>query len=183
MTMQFLFRCFAGALFLFSAQAASAQQQAPQTPSQVLSQFPSGGADMEAQIQSLLNANRGNLGAIIDFAKTATNDQRKSIASALATFAKAIAANEPGYVTQLQQAVANAGLPEFAKAYAEAAGDTGTASAGGGGGGGGPTAVGPPTGGPNTGAILPASTFVATQSLGLTGVPGLGGITPVSPTQ
>ena len=53
-----------------------------------------------------------NLAAIIASAKAATEDQRKAIALALANDA----ANDPGFVTQIQQAVANAGLPELSKA-------------------------------------------------------------------
>jgi hypothetical protein len=177
MTIRFVFRCLAGAVFLLSAQAATAQQQAPQTPAQVMSQYPNGGPDLITQVESLMNADRGNLGAIIAFAKTATEDQRKAIAQGLANVAKAFAASDPGYVNTIARAVDDSGLPEFGKAYAEAAGDTGTASTGGGGGGGGPTAVGPPTGGSNTGAPPVGSTFVVNQSSFITGgggVPGIG---------
>jgi hypothetical protein len=139
---------------------------------------------MTAEVQALMNADRTNLSAIIAFAKAATEDQRKAIAQGLAQVAKANAANDPSFVTQIQQQVAAAGLPEFAKAYADAAGDTGTASTGGGGGGGGgPTAVGPPGGGSNTGTIFPGSTFAATQASGLTTTGSIGtiGNNPVSP--
>jgi len=179
MSVRFVVRCIAVAALLLSAQGASAQ--VTKSPSEVLSAYPNGGTVMADQVQALLNADRTNLAAIIAFAKTATEDQRKAIAQGLAQVAKSYAASDPAFTTQIAQSVANAGLPEFAKAYAEAAGDTGTASVGGGGGGGGPTAAGPPNGGQNGGALFPGSTSVVTQSL-LTGGGSLGGIGSVSPT-
>jgi hypothetical protein len=182
MMVRFVVRCLAIAALLMSAQVANAQL-APQTPGQVLSQFPGGGPPMESQVQSLLNADKANLAAIITFAKTATEDQRKAIARALAQIAKSYAANDPAFATQIQQQVAASGLPEFAKAYAEAAGDTGTASTGGGGGGGGggPTGGGAPTGGPNAGTAVGNNTAVTT-STGLIsgGSPSGGGSSQIS---
>jgi hypothetical protein len=154
--------CLVGAAFMLSAQMAHAQQSTALTPAEVaafqanpvqlLNQFPNGGPDMIKQIVGLLGGDKGTLSTIIGLAKTADQDQRKAMAAALAQVAKANAASDPGFANQIQQAVASSGLPEFAKAYAEAAGDTGTASTGGGGGGGGgPTVIGPPTGGQNAG--------------------------------
>ena len=184
----------AGVILLLSAQNVVAQQgPAAQTPVQVLSQYPDGGAALESQVQTLMNADRSNLAAIIAFARTATEDQRKAIARGLANVAKAYAASEPGFAAQIQRSVAAAGLPDFAKAYAEAAGDTGTAAAGGGGGGGGgPTAIGPPQGGSNSGAFVEGNNFAATSTSGLLTPGGLGSagttttstqntVTPVSP--
>ena len=176
---RFVFGSFAGVFLLLSAQVVPAQQgPAAQTPAQVLSQYPDGGVAMETQVQTLMNADRASLAAIIAFARTATEDQRKAIARGLANVAKAYAASDPSFATQIQRSVAGAGLPEFAKAYAEAAGDTGTAAAGGGGGGGGggPTAIGPPQGGPNSGTITDGSNFAPTLSSGLLSPGGLGGV-------
>jgi hypothetical protein len=142
-----------------------------------LSQFTDGGQGMENAVQTLLSADRANLAAIIGFAKTANEDQRKAIGRALAAYAQASAkAGDPGFANTIQQTVVNAGLPELQKAYADAGGDTGTAAGGGGGGGGGggPTAVGPPIGGQNTGGLLSGNT-VPTQATGLLGAGGLGG--------
>src|SRR5690349_14598126 len=101
----------AGAIFLLSAQVVPAQQgPAAQTPAQVLSQYPDGGVAMETQVQSLMNADRANLAAIIAFARTATEDQRKAIARGLANVAKAYAASDPAFATQIQREVAGAGL-------------------------------------------------------------------------
>jgi hypothetical protein len=170
MTVRFIVKCFAITAILLSAQVASAQQQ---TPAQVLGQgqLADGGKSMEDAVQSLMNADKANLAAIIAFAKTGNEDQRKAIGKALANVAKAYAAGgDPGSANSLQQAVVSAGLPEMAKAYADAGGDTATASTGGGGGGGGgATQVGPPTGGSNTGITGGGNNFAANQASGLTG--------------
>lgn len=177
-------RGIAIAALLLSTQAAIAQTGSTgQSPSQVLSQYNDGGRAMQDAVQSLMNADKANLAAIIAFAKTANEDQRKAIGAALANVAKAYASGgDPGSANSIQQSVVTAGLPELAKAYADAGGDTGTASTGGGGGGGGATQVGPPTGGPNTGTNVVGSNFAATQASSLTGNnSGGGGFTPVTP--
>lgn len=183
MTVRFAVRCLVGASLILSAQVANAQVSGQSTlpasavtafqanPGQLLTQFPNGGPDMINQIVSLLGADRAALPTIITLAKTANEDQRKAMAGALAQVAKSLASGDPAFANQIQQTVAASGLPEFAKAYAEAAGDTGTAAAGGGGGGGGggPTAGGAPTGGSNGGGTVAGSTGAATQTSGLTG--------------
>jgi hypothetical protein len=165
-----LLRSFAVAGLLLSAQAASAQ--GPTNVGQDLgqSQFANGGQAMANEVQTLLG-DKANLAAILAFARTANEDQRKAIALGLFQTAKAA---DPGWATQIQNAVAL--IPELAKAYADASGDTGTASTGGGGGGGGggPTAGGPPTGGPNGGNGPNGSTFTTTQNSGIISS-GLGG--------
>lgn len=174
-------RCLAVAAVVLSAQAANAQTTPGQSPPSVAqtlsqSQFVNGGLVMANEVQALL-ADKTTLAAIIAFARTANEDQRKAIGQGLAQTAKAsVSGGDPGYANQIQQAVAGSGLPELAKAYAEAAGDTATASigGGGGGGGGGPTAGGPPTGGTNNGNAPGGSTSTRTQAFGLTGS-GLGG--------
>ena len=178
-----------GALLLFSPHLANAQVagRAPAVsaaavatfqanPSQLLSQFPNGGAGLTKNVSDLVGSDKATLAAIITLAKNANEDQRKAIADGLAQIAKAYAADgsDPGigFATQIQHAVANAGLPEFARAYAAASGDTGTASTGGGGaggGGGGPNTAGAPTGGSNGGGTTGGSTSTTTQSSGLTG--------------
>jgi hypothetical protein len=173
-------KCLAGAAFMLSAQFAVAQQTPSPTPSQVLSQFPGGGPDMVAQVQNLLNSDRANLVAILAFAKTATEDQRKAIAQGLAGVAKAYAASDPAFATQIQEQVAASGIPELAKAYAEAAGDTGTASAGGAGGAGGGQVGNFPTGGQNNGIFTSSSPVPTTPSEITSG--SLGGSTFVSNT-
>ncbi len=164
-----------GAALLLSASVASVQAQGttpPPTVSQLLAQYPNAGADFINQIRSLLAADKNNLAAIIAAARTANEDQRKALAQALADYAKSVAAGDPAFANQIQQAVATSGIPEFAKAYADAAGDTGTAATGGGGGaggggGGGPSGTGAPTGGLNSSGISTASNAVTNQGTNL----------------
>lgn len=183
MTVRFIVKCLAIVGLLLSAQVASAQSTG-QSPSQVLVQFSNGGKDMENAVQTLMNADKANLAAIIAFAKTANEDQRKAIGKALADVAKAYAAGgDPANANSIQQAVVTAGLPELAKAYADAGGDTGTASTGGGGGGGGPTASGPPTGGPNTGSTVGGTNFANQASSLIGGGVGGGGFSTPSPAR
>ena len=145
-------------------------------PGQLLSQFPNGSPEMAKQVRDLVGSDKATLSAIIALAKAANEDQRKAIAQGLADAAKAYATNDPAFVNQIQLAVANAGILEFAKAYAEAAGDTATASTGGGGGaggaggGGGPNVAGAPTGGSNGGGISSGTSSAVTTNTGsLTG--------------
>jgi hypothetical protein len=180
MTVRFVVRCFAIVALLLSAQVARAQQQ---TPAEVLNQaqLANGGRAMEDAVQNLMTADKANLAAIIAFAKTANEDQRRAIGKGLANVAKAYAAGgDPANANSIQQAVVNSGLPELAKAYADAGGDTGTASIGGGGGTGGLNS--PPTGGPNTGTTVGGNSFAANQASNLSGGNvGGGGFSSSSP--
>jgi hypothetical protein len=182
-----------GAVFALSVQFANAQTPgggAPPSvvaafqanPSQLLTQFPNGGPDMTSQVRALITADRTTLSTIISLARNANQDQRKALAQALADTAKQAAANDPAFANQIQQAVATSGISEFAKAYAEAAGDTGTASTGGGGGGGGPNVPGAPTGGPNTGGFPGGNSVVANGFTNLLTGGSLGGAGGTSTT-
>ena len=190
MIVRVIARCFFAALVVLLSQSANAQSGGTTplpasavaafqaNPGQLLTQFPNGGPDMVNQVRGLIAADRTTLASLIALAKNATQDQRKALAQALAEVAKANAGNDPAFANQIQQAVATSGIDEFAKAYAEAAGDTGTASTGSGGGGGGPNFAGTPTGGPNTGGFPTGNnTTPNTFSNLLTGGPlgGLGG--------
>jgi hypothetical protein len=183
---RFVVWCFIGGFLMLSPQFANAQISGQgmtlsasdisafqANPGQLLSQFPDGGPGLVKQVRDLVSSDRTTLAAIIALAKPANQDQRKAIAQALAQVAKAYAKDDPASSNQIQQAVVNSGLPEFAKAYAEAAGDTGTASTGGGGGGGGGPINGPPIGGPNGVGIGFGNTAV-TNGANLGGVIGLG---------
>jgi hypothetical protein len=175
MAVRFFVRCLAIGAMLLSAQAVSAQPGPGPGPSpgEIMSQpqFVNGGQGLANAIQSLMGDKlTATLAAIINFAKTANEDQRKAIGQGLAAAAKASATGgDPGFVNTIQQAVANSGLPELQKAYADAGGDTGTASTGGGGGGGGggPTAAGPPTGGANAGPGGQGNTFAGNPGTNL----------------
>jgi hypothetical protein len=188
MLFRFFVRFSFGAVLLLSGQSAYAQiaGQSPAlqppaiaafqaNPGQMLSQFPNGGRDLTKQVQDLVGSDKATLAAIIALAKNANNDQRKAIADGLAQAAKAYASGDPGFANQIQQSVASSGLPEFTKAYAEAAGDSGTAATGGGGGGsgGGPVA-GPQSGGANSGSVASGSSSSVNSGSGLVGVSGLG---------
>lgn len=176
---RFFIRFFIGAAFLLSAQFAMAQapSQGTANPTQSLGQFRDGGPDMVKEIRDIVAADKNAVPTIINFAKTANEDQRKAIAEALAQVAKSNAQNDPAFANQIQQQVAASGIPELAKAYAEAAGDTGTASTGGGGGGGGggPSGTGAPTGGQNTGTAPGPNSFAANTFSNLLTGQSLGG--------
>lgn len=185
MIVRFVVRFIAVSALLLMAQAASAQSGP--SPAEILSQaqYVNGGQGLASTVQSLMNdKSPATLAAIINFAKTANEDQRKAIGQGLAQAAKAaVTGNDPGFANTIQQAVVNAGLPDLQKAYADAGGDTGTASTGGGGGGGGggPTAGGPPTGGPNTGNTAGGNTSTPNQAFSLTNSTlGGGGFSQVS---
>jgi hypothetical protein len=165
MMFRLVVRCSIAAIFVLCAQLANAEvagqgsKMAPAevaaflaNPGQVMSQFPNGGPGLVKVVGDLMGSDKATLATLIAFAKTANEDQRKAIAQGLAQAAKAYAAGDPAFANQIQTSVANSGLPEFSKAYAEAAGDTGTAATGGGGGGGGPNVAGTPTGGQNNGS-------------------------------
>jgi hypothetical protein len=172
-----------GAALLFSIHGASAQIAGGGTrvppaaiaafqnnPGQLLTQFPGAGPGLVKQVRDLLASDKATLPSIVGLLNVASPDQQIAIADALAQVAKAYSRNDPGFANQIQQAVANTGIPEVSKAYAEAAGDTGTASTGGGGGGGaGGGQVGSiPGGGPNNG-IFTNSTPVPTKPGSVTG--------------
>jgi hypothetical protein len=158
-------KCVIGAVFLLTVSSAHAQMggQGPKVPTstitefqnnpgQLLMQFPGAGPGLVKQVRDLLTTDKATLPSIIGLLKLASPDQQIAIADALAQVAKAYSKGDPAFANEIQQAVANAGIPEVSKAYAEAAGDTGTASTGGGGAGGGQ--VGSfPTGGQNNGSF------------------------------
>ena len=181
-------RCSFGAIFVLFAQLANAQVAGQgaalppaaiaaflANPGQVMGQFPNGGPGLVKEVSDLMGSDKTTLATLIAFAKTANEDQRKAIAQGLAQVAKAYAAGDPAFANQIQTSVANAGLPEFAKAYAEEAGDTGTAATGGGGGGGGPNVAGAPTGGQNSGSTTGTGGGTNNRPTGLLGSSGVGG--------
>jgi len=174
-----------GAALLFSVHGANAQIAGGGTkvpastvsafqnnPGQLLTQFPGAGPGLVKQVRDLLSTDKATLPSIIGLLKLASPEQQIAIADALAQVAKAYSKSDPAFANQIQQAVANAGIPEVSKAYAEAAGDTGTASTGGGGGGAGGGQTGaPPTGGQNNGTF-PTTNGVNTIPNTITGGSG-----------
>jgi hypothetical protein len=195
MMVRFVVRCLVGGSLVLSSQFANAQIPGGATlpapvvsgflanPSQLLSQFPAGGPGLVKQVRDLLATDKSTLPTLITVLKLGTPDQQTAIARALAEIAKAYAQNDPAFSNQIQTAVAASGIPDVIKAYAEIAGDTGTASTGGGGGGGngGPNGTGAPGGGPNTGAFNPGNSFAPNGfSLATGGNVGSGGFSEVS---
>lgn len=175
-----------GAALLFSVHGANAQiagggAKVPaatvaafqNNPGQLLTQSPGAGPGLVKQVRDLLSTDKATLPSIIGLLKLASPEQQIAIADALAQVAKAYSKSDPAFANQIQQAVANAGIPEVSKAYAEAAGDTGTASTGGGGGGAGGGQVGQtPTGGQNNGTFTntnPVNTVPNTITGGTSG--------------
>jgi|SRR5581483_959087 len=174
-------KCIAGAVFLLAAGTANAQiggqgQKVPAStitafqnnPGQLLTQFPGAGPELVKQVRDILTTDKATLPAILGLLKLASPDQQIAIADALAQVAKAYAKSDPIFANQIQQGVANAGIPEVAKAYAEAAGDTGTAATGGGGGASGSQTGAFPTGGQNNGTFT-SSSPVTTKGNTITG--------------
>jgi hypothetical protein len=181
---RFIAKGIVGAALLFSIHGASAQiaGQGPKVPAaaiaafqsnpgQLLTQFPGAGPGLVKQIHDLVTTDKATLPSIIGLLALASPDQQIAIADALAQVAKAYSKTDPGFANQIQQAVANAGIPEVSKAYAEAAGDTGTAATGGGGGGAGGGQVGSIPGGGQNGGIFTNATPVNTIPTTITGGP------------
>jgi len=184
-----------GAALLLSVHGASAQvagvgtkvpastvSEFQSNPGRLLTQFPGAGPALVKQVRDLLGTDKATLPSIIGLLKLASPEQQIAIADALAQVAKAYSKSDPAFANQIQQEVANAGIPEVSKAYAEAAGDTGTASTGGGGGGGaGGGQVGaPPTGGQNNGTFANTSGVNTTPNTIVGG--GLGGTSDITST-
>jgi hypothetical protein len=185
MVAKFVAGSLVGAMLVLSPHFASAQQggNLPAStvssfvanPSQLLTQFPNGGPGMGAQVRGLLQTDRSTLSAVVGLLASSNEAQRKMIAETLAQIAKQYSSSEPAFANQIQQAVANSGLQDVIRAYAEVAGDTGTAATGAGGGGGGaggtggggPNTAGAPTGGNNSGGNATGNNAVQTQANGL----------------
>jgi hypothetical protein len=174
-----------GAFLLASVQFASAETSSLSNPAQFLAQFPSG-AGLAAQVRNLLASDKSTLSQLIGLLGSANGDQQNAIADGLAQAAKFYIRTDPAcapsapstpvcFGTQIQQAVANTNDPNFIKAYASIAGDTGTASTGGGGGAGGGQTGNIATGGSSTGGITQGQTFSPNTFTNLLTSSGAGG--------
>jgi hypothetical protein len=177
MNIKFVFSCFCSILFLaFASFAHAAVGDGPpnanlNSPAAFLAQFPNGGDKLASEVRNLLSADKAALPQLMGLLPAANGAQQDAIANGLAQAAKlylrvdpACGLNAPAspvcFATQIQQAVANSNDPNFIKAYASMAGDTGTASTGGGGGGGGGQTSGNiASGGSNTGNTTPNTSF------------------------
>lgn len=148
-------------------------------PAQLLSDFPTGGAQMISRVRDLIASNPDALAAIMAQLANANRDQQAAVGSGLGQAARICLRTDQAFATQIQQAIASQGTDAAKNAYAAVnpdvqIGATGGAGAGGGTGVGGPTGG---TGGGSGGAFGPAlSSLGATNqgTIGLTGTSGSG---------
>lgn len=154
-------------------------------PSQLLTQFPSGGGQMISRLRDLLASDPAVLSPILTLIPNANKDQKSAIGAALAQAAKLYGRSDQTFANQIQQAVANTQDQELIVAYAASAGDQPIGGVGGGASGGGPGGGSSPLGGApgSTGAaqsIGPA--FADTGAFSVTGGPTGGGFNNTSTT-
>jgi hypothetical protein len=102
-------------------------------PSQILSQFPNGGAQMIARLRDLLASDPATLSAIVALIANANKEQKAAMGAALAQAAKLYAGIDPTFAVQIQRGVANTQDQEVILAFAAAAGDLPIAAGVGGG--------------------------------------------------
>ena len=162
--MRHLVVCFATAVMLSTAATAagaavySPQQQLPTSvvdvfkgaPSDLLKQYPDGGAQMISRVRDLAASDPTTLPMLVDLLKgTLTPSQQSAIVTGLAQVARLASRTDQAYYTEIQDAIAKAGNKEASDLYASLTGNIGTgagaAGGGGGGAGGGGTGAGGPT--------------------------------------
>jgi len=154
----------------------SPQQQLPTSvvdtfktaPSDLLKQYPDGGAQMISRVRDLAASDPSTLPLLVDLLKSKLpSSQQSAIVAGLAQVARLAVRTDPAYYNDIQEAMAKSGNKEASDQYASLTGNTATGAggAGGGGAGGGGTGAGGPTstsgfvfGGSNAGG---ASTFGA----------------------
>jgi hypothetical protein len=128
------------------------------SPSQVLTNNPTGGALLVSKIRALILESPTTLSAVIALLASANENQQSAIGAGLGQAALALVSTNPAYATEIQQALAASGVQVAITSFASVTGNVPTAAtdAGGGGGGGGiggPTGnSGLPTGGANGGS-------------------------------
>ena len=177
----FGFGVLAAAAFATMVSAASAavytpQQQLPQqtiadfnkSPTSLLQQFPSGGAQMISRVRDLGASDPSTLPGLISLLKTPglPVDQRNAIVAGLAQVARLASKTDQAYADEIQRAVVGTNDAAVIAAYQAATGDVAIAAAGGGGAGGGGSGAGGPTG--STGFV-----FGGNNSGGATTIGGL----------
>lgn len=117
-------------------------------PSQLLQQFPQGGAALISRVRDLAASDPTTLPLLIDLLKSADpKTQIPAIAAGLAQVARLASKTDQAYATEIQNAIGASGNQVAIAAYQAATGDVAIAATGGGGGaGGGGTGGGGPTG-------------------------------------
>jgi len=112
-------------------------QQFLANPSQVLAQFPGGGARLISLIRDAAVFDPSALNAIIALLGNANPDQQMAIGSGLGQAALLEQRTNQAYATQIQDAIGASGVQNAILAFAGVTGNVQTAAGGGGGGGGG----------------------------------------------
>ncbi|MDD1532474.1 MULTISPECIES: hypothetical protein [unclassified Bradyrhizobium] len=109
------------------------------SPSNLLSQYPGGGAQMISRVRDLGASDPTTLPALIALLKDSatTQDQMRAIVAGLAQVARMAAQTDQAFANEIQTAIAGTNNPDVIAAYQAATGDVAIAAAGGGAGGGG----------------------------------------------
>jgi len=172
---RYLARAAAGTLiasFMLTAAATSGAQAATvdeflANPTQVMAQYPNGGADLISLIRDVATSHPEALATITSLLSSGNVDQQAAVGSGLGQAYKIVLNTDQAYAAQIAAAVAGSSSDNAKTAYSGATGNvsiasTGGGAAGGGGGGGsgggsGGTAGGSgfggtPTGGSNSGS-------------------------------
>jgi len=140
-------------------------QQFLANPSQVLAQFPGGGARLISLIRDAAVFDPSALNAIIALLGNANPDQQMAIGSGLGQAALLEQRTNQAYATQIQEALGASGNQNAIIAFAGVTGNVQTAAGGGGGGGGGGSFTGSaPCCGNNTGTSTFGSSSTQTSS-------------------
>jgi hypothetical protein len=156
---------------VWSAAYAPGQQLSAQTvadftanPSQLLSQFSSGGGQMISRLRDLLASDPATLAPILSLLANANAEQKAAMGAAIAQAAKLYQRADQTFAAQIQQAVANTQDQELIVAYAAAMGDQPIGAGGG---------FGVSGGGPGGGSNPLGAGFLGTgaaQAIGIGGV-------------
>ena len=106
-------------------------------PTQLLQQFPNGGADFISKIRDLVASSPATLPFILDLGKIANPSQIDAIGTGLGQAALVCVRTDQAYANEIQQAVAAINNDALTLAFAAVFGDKPIGAVGGGGGGGG----------------------------------------------
>ncbi len=161
-------------------------------PTQVMAQYPNGGAELTALIRDVAVANPQALATLTALLSSGSAEQQASVGSGLGQAYNTLVSTNPAYAAQIAAAVGASSSNSAKTSYSSTTGNTTTAStgpgaAGGGGGGGGGsggtaggTGSGTPSGGSNSGSSGTTGQG-STQTSGNTftggGSSGTGGVT------
>ncbi|WP_456661761.1 hypothetical protein [Bradyrhizobium sp. LB13.1] len=109
------------------------------SPTVLLQQFTSGGAQMISRVRDLGASDPTTVPALAALLKdpATTKDQMRAIVAGLAQVARMAAQQDQAFANEIQTAIASTGNPDVIAAYQAATGDVAIAATGGGGTGGG----------------------------------------------